>query len=280
MLNIDHKYLPKNNLIQQIPYLIDVGTSHIKLPRYMHTHDDRIEILFIRDGIGNHKINNKTYTIETGDILIFDANTLHEEIFNKNTKLDILYCSIGELQLNGYPPNKLLLNNQSPVIKNSIYTNEIVEIIQMIHKIQMTPTSTNSELLAHLLCTLILLLYQSLLHNTQLLPDEAFNIGINIKNFIDKHYLEDINIQTIANTLQLSESYITKTFKKTTHQSIIQYIIRRRIGEAQSWLLMSNLSITEIALKVGYNSISNFQNTFKKIVNMSPKQYRIYWKNK
>ncbi|MGN1029992.1 MAG: helix-turn-helix transcriptional regulator, partial [Butyricicoccaceae bacterium] len=99
-----------------------------------------------------------------------------------------------------------------------------------------------------------------------------------IQDYIDQHYLEDISIAMISADMHMGESYLSHTFKKATGYSILQYIIRRRIGEAQSWLLMSDLSITDIATKVGYNSVSNFHNTFRKTVGMTPQQYRSYWK--
>mgnify|MGYP002224503495 CR=1 FL=1 len=53
-------------------------------------------------------------------------------------------------------------------------------------------------------------------------------------------------------------------FKEETGFSPMQYVTRRRIGEAQNLLINTQLSITEIAANVGYNNSNYFQNVFKK----------------
>ncbi|WP_438803867.1 helix-turn-helix domain-containing protein [Metabacillus rhizolycopersici] len=72
----------------------------------------------------------------------------------------------------------------------------------------------------------------------------------------------------------MSQYYISHAFKRTTGYSPMQYVIRRRIGEAQSYLFSTDKTVTEIAYIVGYNSASNFNNAFKEMVNMSPQRYR------
>ena len=57
----------------------------------------------------------------------------------------------------------------------------------------------------------------------------------------------------------------------------MQYIIRRRIGEAQNLLIGTDRSITEIAFSCGYNNSNYFQSVFKRLVGMTPGQYRRDW---
>lgn len=57
----------------------------------------------------------------------------------------------------------------------------------------------------------------------------------------------------------------------------MQYIIRRRIGEAQNLLISTDRSITDIALSCGYNNSNYFQSVFKNLVGMTPGQYRRDW---
>ena len=57
----------------------------------------------------------------------------------------------------------------------------------------------------------------------------------------------------------------------------MQYIIRRRIGEAQNLLITTRRSITDIALSCGYNNSNYFQSVFKRLVGMTPGQYRRDW---
>lgn len=269
-------------MLQRMPYLINAeiqDKNYTKLPRCMHMHDDRIEILYVRKGTGKYIINNKDYAIQAGDILIFEANVLHDESADINSDLEIISCSIGGVQLEGFAPYKIL-NNHIPVLQSDLYGKEIEHILGRIYTMYTYPQQYTQEIVEYYLATLLLLINKASSEMKETLSKQIFDIGNSIKTYIDEHYKEDIDIITISKTMKISESYISRTFKKVANQSVMQYIIRRRIGEAQSWLLMSDLSVTDIALKVGYNSISNFHSTFRRIVGMSPQAYRHYWQMK
>lgn len=274
--------MDKQKILQRMPYLIGAeiqDTDHTKFPRCMHMHDDRVEILYVRKGSGRYIINNQAYAIKAGDMLIFEANVLHDELADIEGGLEIISCSVGGVQLRGFAPNKIL-NSSTPVLKGNLYADEIEYALQRIYMMYTYPQRYTQELVEYTLAILILLIHKASSEIKEDLPKKVFDIGNNVKAYIDKHYLEDIDIISISQTMKISESYISRTFKKVTNQSVMQYIIRRRIGEAQSWLLMSDLSVTDIAIKVGYNSVSNFHSTFKRIVGMSPQAYRHYWQTK
>ena len=62
--------------------------------------------------------------------------------------------------------------------------------------------------------------------------------------------------------------------KDISGYSPIQYVIRRRIGLAQTWLISSDLSATQIATMVGYDNTNYFNTLFKRMVGVSPIRYR------
>jgi AraC-like DNA-binding protein len=99
---------------------------------------------------------------------------------------------------------------------------------------------------------------------------------IQIKDYIDQHYTEEFTMEKLSQEVHMSTSNLTHQFKKRTGFSPVQYIIRRRIGRAQSLLISSDMSITDVSAEVGYDNLSYFNNQFKKIVGMSPQVYRKY----
>lgn len=58
----------------------------------------------------------------------------------------------------------------------------------------------------------------------------------------------------------------------------IQYVTRRRIGDAQNLLLSTDKTITDIAMECGYNNSNYFQVVFNNFVGMPPGKYRKTWK--
>ena len=74
----------------------------------------------------------------------------------------------------------------------------------------------------------------------------------------------------------VSPYHLAHVFKQYTGYTLKQYILRRRIGEAQDRLSYSSDSITQIAREVGFEDSAYFSRIFTKYVGMSPKFYREY----
>jgi AraC-like DNA-binding protein len=82
--------------------------------------------------------------------------------------------------------------------------------------------------------------------------------------------MESLSISQIANECCLSESYFRQLFNKQIGISPKEYQTKLKIKKAMSLLLYSNDKILKIALDSGFDSLSNFNRSFKKIVGKSP----------
>ena len=104
--------------------------------------------------------------------------------------------------------------------------------------------------------------------------EEPHVLGRRIKEYIDRHYMEPITLQSMGEALHISPYYLSHVFKQMSGYSPVQYLLRRRIGEAQTLLITTDLSITRIAEMVGYDTQSYFNLQFTKNVGMPPNKYR------
>ena len=95
-----------------------------------------------------------------------------------------------------------------------------------------------------------------------------------IKDYIDRHFAEDFSLQCMADALHVSPYYLAHVCKDVTGYSPLQYVLRRRIGEAQTLLITTELPVTRIAAQVGYDNPSHFNAQFSKAVGMSPRTFR------
>ncbi|MDD4532128.1 MAG: AraC family transcriptional regulator [Bacilli bacterium] len=96
----------------------------------------------------------------------------------------------------------------------------------------------------------------------------------NAINYIHKNYMNAITLDDISRNSLLSKSELCKLFKKYVNQSPIQYLLRHRISNACYYLSYSDKPVTDIANKVGISDPNYFAISFKKIMKMSPTQYR------
>ena len=99
------------------------------------------------------------------------------------------------------------------------------------------------------------------------------------KEYIRKYYHQKICIPDIAEALGVSESHLSRIFKKETGESIQKYSMHMRIERAENLLKYSEASLTEISEYLCFSSQSHFGKVFKVYKNMTPKQYRDYYKS-
>lgn len=96
-----------------------------------------------------------------------------------------------------------------------------------------------------------------------------------IKEFIANNYQnETLSIKDISEHVFLSSSYICTLFKNETGQTLNQYLTDFRIDKAKKLLTDPRYKITDISARVGYSDGNYFGKTFKKLVGMSPSEYR------
>ena len=112
--------------------------------------------------------------------------------------------------------------------------------------------------------------------------DEAFaeNIRVNavtdyIRGYIEKHYMDDISLQEIASSLNYSDAYFCKLFTQCFDKSFVVYLSEYRVGQSKALLADVSINIKDISLKVGYRDSNYFAKVFKRMVGMTPSDYRL-----
>ena len=95
-----------------------------------------------------------------------------------------------------------------------------------------------------------------------------------IKDYIKENYYEELTLSNIAKVVFLSESHISRMFKREFGKSIVAYINEVRLVHAREMLMNSNRSIDEICYAVGYKSRNMFYKYFKAVYGKTPNIYR------
>lgn len=92
--------------------------------------------------------------------------------------------------------------------------------------------------------------------------------------YIEQNMHENIGLQHLASTVQLSTHYFTEAFRKTVGMPPYRFLITRRIERAKDLLLQSKLEPRTIAADVGFTSYTQFITNFRKIVGKTPGRFR------
>jgi YesN/AraC family two-component response regulator len=124
---------------------------------------------------------------------------------------------------------------------------------------------TSAETLTHM---------QASLMHRQKLSSEAQRITRKAMAYIHEHYCESIGREDIARYAGVSEGYLSRCFTQETGLSLIHYVARYRIQQAKQLLNNSDMSITDIAMEVGFSDSNYFSRAFRREVGISPLAYR------
>lgn len=119
----------------------------------------------------------------------------------------------------------------------------------------------------------MLLKFTELVSNSKLSPNIS-NIVFECIQFISNKTNESITVSDVADHVNRSRSFISRTFKAEMNIDMSTYIMNKKLEEAQGILKFTDKSISEISNYLCFSSQSYFQNVFKKNFNLTPTEYR------
>jgi YesN/AraC family two-component response regulator len=105
--------------------------------------------------------------------------------------------------------------------------------------------------------------------------DQVDGLNGQIKEYVSEHLLDhSLSLTSIADYFNMNPQYISSFFKKHNHMNLTEYIVAKRMDEAKLMLRDSNLTMLQIALKIGYANDIGFIRAFKKYEGITPGKYR------
>jgi len=93
-------------------------------------------------------------------------------------------------------------------------------------------------------------------------------------SYVDMYYMEDLSLEKLSNVFFLSREHISRKYKQETGMTLSKYITELRISQAKSWLKQKDKSIYSISTMLGYQDEIYFSKLFKKVVGMTPFEFR------
>mgnify|MGYP001766817396 CR=1 FL=1 len=107
------------------------------------------------------------------------------------------------------------------------------------------------------------------------ITDTGLNKVEQMACFIARNYTERLTVQQIGECVKLHPNYAMNLFQKTFGTTLINYLTQHRVSHAQRLLATTDQTIVEIAFGSGFNSISRFNDAFRRACGCSPREYRV-----
>ena len=246
-------------------------------PRIMHAHEDYTEIVLITQGSSNYLIERRQYAVKKGDLLVYNPGMVHDEVAGEGAEVETWCVAVSGLHMPGARPGALLPDNQGCVFRaDSLFDqmNSICGIMfdRLSQQIAGAATHCRGLMLSFLTMALSVAAHQDrpLIES----EEEESVLGSRVQKYIYAHFREALTLQTIADDLNVSTYYLAHVFKNMCGYAPMTYLQKRRIGEAQTLLIHTDRSISDIAYSLGYDAQSHFSQQFSKHVGMPPGEFR------
>jgi AraC-like DNA-binding protein len=257
----------------QSPHLtsvVELAHSKSQETNVLHKHE-ATEILFIRDGNADFVLNDQTFKVNRGDLLLINSNMEHGILYSEVDHLKGFSLTFSKLQLDGLPKGSIIPSDALPVLKVREHHITLNKYIEDIHEEYQTNDLGSDEIISSLLKTLMIKILR-ILYSTN--SGQNASISDKVKKYIIENFNRDISLTELANVVFVNPYHLAHTFKDETGISPIQYLITHRIEVAKTMLLSTNLPIREIASNVGYPNANYFNLLFKKFTGHSPGKFR------
>lgn len=246
-------------------------------PRVLHSHDAFSEVLLILEGECSFFISGRLWKVKAGDLVFFNAGIAHDQRTNPGQALVNYTVAVTGFQYNNCRPNCLLPDEVDPVVPTGESFPQLKSMFQLIYR-RLENYEVGSDQIAHYLTQALLAEIKALVAKQEAeTPGERNEIPLatRVRAYLDENFCEDINLQGLATRFNISSYYLAHIFKDQFGYPPLQYILRRRIGLAQTLLITTDLPVGEIGARVGYANPSHFNMIFTKNVGISPRRYRL-----
>ena len=251
------------------------NTPNSMLRCHFHT---AYEIYYLHSGERYYFIKDKMYHIKKGDLVFISPSIIHASLNVKDRGYERFLITF----------NKKNISNAAKLFN----TVNFLKVFESEHFV--IPTSPRDRIVIEDILkrmtdagneaakTLVLL---ELLHkagnlkavsndNSTELVSAPDKLTADIMAYINNNFLSELTLETVSEKFFISPCYLSRTFKKSTGISFVDYINNVRIMEAKKQLLKTSKSIFEISSDSGFKSNTHFGRVFKEITGMSPMQFR------
>ena len=265
---------------QEILYICEevhpsIDTKTMQSNIHMHDHP---ELSIILNGEATYTINNQTYNLKKGELVLFNPGVTHGAFLPVQGQYKDLHIGYSKLtdSLSEYLDS---IQKDFIIVKLSGEKKSFYSICdELLREYRGRKKDYKSMIQSLAVQILVLITREQSKDGTIPSPEHIVNMGYPdkhkvvefIMSYINDNYMNEISLEMFAKDMYLSQVYISKIFKEETGSSPINYLIKTRLSKAKEILETENLPIKVVSEKVGYDDAYHFSKLFKKYYGYSP----------
>lgn len=282
--------MKKNDIHVELPAIVGDGTEFFlqatppaSVACAAHVHK-AVELLYVKNGSYTVLLDGVEHEIEEGDLVLFCSNAIHH-VFTKNLPENEYYVIkisptfFLQFSTQGEGTEYVMRFAINRKENKNIWKREELEGTPLLSALQSLIAEHESQKYASQVAIklkimeLLVEILRSDSHTDTKVPhNQTATLIYNTMVYVRNHYAEDMDERELARSLGMSYSYFSRSFRRVTGMTFKQYLNRMRVNQAEKLLCRGGASVSEVATRCGYNSISYFISVYKSITGKTPYQ--------
>ncbi len=267
------------NQNSKFPFDLIVSEVRDRYPNHRHSF---LEFSYVIEGKGCEKINGENHELSPGAFTFLLPYQFHEIISDSNHPLKLYSCAIGMTIIMGDHESGIGLEailQSEPLLSPFVQFHgdekkRMDELVKKLMREYRTQDKWSTVVIRGILLEIIAQFDRGRTNRGG--GNSNFSTRITIWKVIDyihTHYMDELNLKEVAERFYLSPPYLSKLFKETIGENFLSFVHDLRIRHACSLLMVSNLTMSEVAYEVGFGSYSSFSRVFFEKKGMSPTEF-------
>lgn len=283
-MEMDFVYSP------HVDFFIDkIDRTHGYTMKTFHIHH-KYEIYYESSGSRRYIIDDTSYVVHTGDVILIGNNQIHKTEAIGDTSSSRIVVNFSEDYLKDiqslYPDIDFtsFLNQKENHLITGLSSHDQHMIGFTMNRFYELHEENTEESLTQckLLLASFLLYLKSLAKNQKQNEPGVCNVTNpmirDAQSFISEHYQEPLTLNSIASALFISPYHLSRLFKRSLGVGIVEYLKTVRVKAAQLLLEQTEDNINTVSEKCGFSSSAHFRRVFKEVTGLTPQKYRVYFR--
>lgn len=266
--------------MKNIVFAIEKRTSHDM--RYYEVHQE-IELYYLREGERIYFVEDRTYLLTAGSVLLISSNRIHKTSSSGNHPHERLLLQVHPDLLESFTPmlqdvNFDYLLSKTAVIStpDSPYNAEIRDSFEEIARLDSErPIGYETEI--RLNVVKLLLNFQRALNTSDdehILNSPKHQKIYEILRYIGSNMEHITSLDMLCQHFYISKYYLCHSFKEVTGLSVMAFMNMTRVLRATVLLQQNTMTVAQVGKAVGFRSLAQFTDVFKRLRGLTPNEYR------
>ncbi len=265
------------------PFAVYCGDIPFWFKSYpLHWHDE-FEFIYVESGGGLVRVNDTVYDCTAGDIVFISPGKIHD--IRQKQNLPMVYYNVlfkltllesdeesaffreyllpmqdGSLEFPEYfavgtDKNAAMTMYLRPLVERWLFDfskdvllakSAVFPLVNMVKRLGFTPAKASGT------------------------KKPSITRIKNLLNYIEQHYGEQISVETAASLTNYSPSFFMKFFKKVSGTTFVHYLMAYRLEQAEKLLRQTDMNVTEVSARCGFESLSYFIKCYKQRYGYTP----------